>query len=205
MKYLSKGLLAILLCYTLVLQGCSLAWVGTLDRILAAAAPALNNVLTIVALASNKPVNQVLEDKITADAASLKKLATDFANASGTTPTTCQEVQAAAQILNDDAATVLSIVQSVGPAGGNLPAIFAAADAFVVVLVGLIPSCASPAALKSGIPAKVAKIDVGAMVRNYNAAVTKPSGNAAVDSWAKQCKLPEHGRFVHILTLGMVK
>jgi hypothetical protein len=202
---LKKGLLAILICYTLILQGCSLAWVGTLDKILAAAAPALNNVITIAALAQNKPVNQALEDKITADAANLKKLATDFASAAGPTPTKCQEVQAAANLLNDDAATVLAIVQSVGPAGGNLPAIFAAADAFVIVLVGLIPSCASPAALKASVPAKVAKIDVGAMVRNYNAAVTKPSGNPVVDAWAKQCKLPEHGAFVHMITFGRVK
>jgi hypothetical protein len=200
-----KGLLAILICYTLVLQGCSVSWVATLDRLVAAAAPALNNVITIVALSQNKPVNQVLEDKITTDAAALKKLATDFANGTGPTPTTCQEVQAAANLLNDDAATVLVLVQSVGSANSNLAAIFAAADAFVIVIVGLIPSCASPAALKASVPAKVAKIDVGALVSAYNIALTKPSGNAAVDAFAKANKLPEHGKLVHVLTLDVVK
>jgi hypothetical protein len=203
---MKKGILAIVVCYTMILHGCTVAWVGTLDKILAAAAPALNNVITIVALTQNKPVNQALEDKITADAANLKKLATDFANSTGPTPTTCQEVQAAAQVINDDAATVLTLVQSIGPnVGGNLPAIFAAADAFVIVIVGLIPSCANPVALKASVPKKVSNIDVGALITNYNQALTKHTGNVAVDAYDKANQLPQSSKMVRIFTLGLKK
>ena len=203
MKYIFKGLTAVVLAYVLILQGCSLAWVGTLDSVLAAAAPALNNVLTIIALSENKPVNQALEDKITKDAATLKQLAADFASASGTNPTSCQEVQAGAAVLNDDAALVLTLVQASG--ASNIAAIFAAADAFVVVIVGLIPSCASPAALRASIPAKVAKINVNALVANYNQKLTAPSGKPAVDAYAKANQIHVHSKFVRVITFGMQK
>ena len=206
MKYLTKGLLIITLSYTLILQGCSLAWVGTLDTVLAAAAPALNNVLTIIALAQNKPVNTVLEAKITADAASLKQLAADFAAASGTTPTACQELQAGVKVFNDDASVVLSIVQASG--NSNVAAIFAAADAFVVVIVGLIPACASPAAIKASklsIPAKVAAINANALVSNYNAVLTKKTGDPVVDAYTKSNKVHAHSKFTRVITFGVEK
>jgi hypothetical protein len=206
MKIITRGLMAIVLCYCLVLQGCSLAWIGTLDTILAAAAPALNNVLTIVALASGKPVNQVLEDKITQDAANLKTLAKDFANAlPANQPTACQELQAGVNILNDDSAIVLSIVQSLGPAGGNLPAIFAAADAFVISIVALIPSCKAPAALRLSIPKAVAAIDANKLVSTYNAVLVVPSGKANVDNYAKSHKIHAHSKLVRILSMGREK
>jgi len=201
MKYLTKGLLALVLCYTITLQGCSLAWVGTLDTILSAAAPALNNVLTIISLAQNKPVNTVLEAKITADAANLKVLAADFAKDSGNTPTACQELQAGVTVFNDDAAVVLSLVQASG--SSNVAAIFAAADAFVVAIVGLIPACASPAAIKASklaIPAKVAGINSNALVSNYNNVLTKKTGNAVVDAYAASHKVHGHSKLVRIVT-----
>jgi hypothetical protein len=201
----NKGL-AMFLCFSMLAfgpLGCSLAWVGTLDTILAAAAPALNNVITIIALAKNQPVNQALEDKITKDAANLKTLASDFAKASGTNPTTCQEVQAGVAVFNDDAAVVLQLVQASG--SSNIAAIFQAADAFVVIIVGLIPSCASPSALKAGIPARVAKVDVNAMVDHYNEVLTTKSGNAAVDAYAKANRVHAHSSIARILSFGTQK
>lgn len=207
MNYLKKGLLCIALSYCLILQGCSLAWIGTLDTVLAAAAPALNNVLTIISLAQNKPVNTVLEAKITADAANLKTLAADFAAASGSTaPTACQELQAGVNVLNDDAATVLALVQASG--SNNVQAIFAAADAFVVVIVGLIPQCASPAAISASkklVVARVAGIDANAMVSHYNQVLTKPSGSAVIDSYAKSHQVHAHSKFMRVLSFGHQK
>ena len=206
MKYITRGLTVIALSYCLILQGCSVTWVGTVDKLLAVAAPALNNILSIVSLATNKPVNQALEDKITQDAANLKKLAADFASASGSNaPTACQELQAGVAVLNDDAATVLSIVQSIGPAGGNLAAIFAAADSFVIAIVALIPSCKTPAALRLSIPKAVAAIDSNKMVSTYNAVLVVPSGNAKVDEYAKSHKIHAHSKVVRILSFGKLK
>ena len=197
MKYIQKGLLVIFLSYVLILQGCSLAWIGTLDTILAVAAPALNNVITIVDLSENKPVDQTLETKITNDAANLKLLAAQFAAASGPTPTSCQEVQAAVAVLNDDSAVVLQLVQASGST--NFAAILAAADAFVVVITGLIPQCNTPAAVaksKASVSKKLAKVNVSAMIDNYNNALTKPTGKSAVDAYTKANKLHKPNLFV---------
>ena len=206
MKYITRGLTVIVLSYCLILQGCSVAWVGTVDRLLAVAGPALNNILTIVSLATNKPVNQALEDKITQDAANLRKLAEDFASANGSNaPTACQELQAGMAVLTDDAAVVLSIVQSIGPVGGNLPAIFAAADAIVISIVALVPSCKTPAALRLSIPKAAGALNANKMIDSYNSVLVLPSGNAKVDSYAKSHKIHAHSKMVRILTFGIEK
>jgi hypothetical protein len=206
MKYISKGLLAVVLCYTLVLQGCSIAWVGKLDLLVSALAPALNNVLTIASLVSGKPVNQALEDKITQDAANLKTLAADFQAANGANaPTACQELKAGMTVLTDDSAVVLSIVQSLGPQAGNLPLILASANAFVIAISALIPSCATPAALRLSIPKAVDAIDANKMISTYNAILVQPSGNQAVDSYAKSHKIHAHSKMFRILSFGKEK
>jgi hypothetical protein len=206
LKLITRGVTAIVLCYALMLQGCSVAWVGKVDLLLAVAAPALNNILTIVSLSSGKPVNQVLEDKITADAANLKKLAADFAASNpSNAPTACQELQAGVAVLNDDSATVVSIVQSLGPSAGNLPAILAAASVIVTSIVSLIPSCATPAALKVSIPRAVNAMDVNKMVSAYNAVLTQPSGNVKIDQYTKSHKVHAHSLIVRMLPVWTKK
>lgn len=60
---MKKILIAAILAATVTLTGCSTAWVSTLDSILAAAAPALINILQIVAVAEGKPMNSGLDRK----------------------------------------------------------------------------------------------------------------------------------------------
>jgi hypothetical protein len=166
----------------------------------------LNNVLTVISLAQNKPVNTVLEAKITADAANLKILAADFAAASGATPTACQELQAGVTVFNDDASTVLALVQASG--NSNVAAIFAAASAFVAAITGLIPACASPAAIKASkavIPVKVAAINANALVSNYNNVLTKKTGNSVVDAYTASHKVHGHSKFTRVVTFGVQK
>jgi hypothetical protein len=68
-----KGLV-VALSLAMFCTGCSTAWVTILDSILAAAAPALINILQIVAMANGQPVNSNLTAKINADAAVIKTL-----------------------------------------------------------------------------------------------------------------------------------
>jgi len=67
--------LVVLLSLAMFCAACSTAWVSTLDSILAAAAPALINILQIVAVANGQPMNTNLEAKINADATVIKTLA----------------------------------------------------------------------------------------------------------------------------------
>src|SRR3984893_12830758 len=91
--------LVIVLSLAMFCAACSTAWVSTLDSILAAAAPALINILQIVAVANGQPVNANLAAKINADATIIKTLAGDFAKtSSGSTPGVCQQLQAAVSV-----------------------------------------------------------------------------------------------------------
>jgi hypothetical protein len=91
---------------------CSTAWVSTLDSILAAAAPALVNILQIVAVANGQPVNSALAAKVTSDATDIKTLASDFAAASSASaPGICQALQSAVSVYQADQQLVLQVAQ----------------------------------------------------------------------------------------------
>jgi hypothetical protein len=70
-----RKVLVVALSLSMFCTACSTAWVSTLDSILAAAAPALINILQIVAVANGQPVNATLAAKINADATIIKTLA----------------------------------------------------------------------------------------------------------------------------------
>ena len=59
-----KATLAVALVCAMLCTACSTAWVSSLDAILGAAAPALINILQIVAVANGQPVNGTLAAKI---------------------------------------------------------------------------------------------------------------------------------------------
>src|ERR1700687_1781781 len=104
--------LIIVLSLAMFCTACSTAWVSTLDSILAAAAPALINILQIVAVANGQPVNSNLAAKINADATVIRTLAADFAKASsGSAPGVCQQLQAAVSAYQADQQLVLEVAQ----------------------------------------------------------------------------------------------
>jgi hypothetical protein len=101
--------LIVVLFSALLSTACSTAWVSTLDSILAAAAPALINILQIVAVANSEPINSNLEAKINGDATAIKTLATDFAKDGGSTA--CTTLQNAVATYQVDQALVLRLAQ----------------------------------------------------------------------------------------------
>lgn len=205
---LKKTIVVAVLSLALIVSGCSTSWIAEVSNILADVAPALINVLNIVAIAEKKPVDANLTAKITQDAANLKTLSTDLAAASAAAaPTICAQTQAAANALTADAGLVLQVVQvSAASSQTNAMDVFQEGDAFVNTIVGLLPSCAvPPAAAKKAFLDKAQALDSGTLRRAYNTALTHRTGNALVDAYNKNHKLPVHGRFVHVLTLDRVK
>jgi hypothetical protein len=181
---------------------CSTAWVSTLNSILAAAAPALINILQIVALAQGQPLNASLEAKINADATVIKTLAADFAKASsGSAPGICQQLQAgvntyasdqqlvlqAAQV--NDANTQTKITMLIDLVAGTVSAITAA-----------IPSCQNTVAFRSLNSAP--PYDVSTFVDDYNRVLVTPTGNASVDGVTSKLTLHRHSKMTRIITLG---
>ncbi len=90
------------LSFAIFSTACSTAWVSTVSSILAAAAPALINILQIVAVANGQAMNSNLAAKINAEASAIKTLAADFAKVSaGSAPGVCQQLQAAGMERSD--------------------------------------------------------------------------------------------------------
>ena len=104
-----RKVLIVVLSLALSSTACSTAWVSTLDSILAAAAPALINILQIVSVANSEPMNSTLAAKIDDDAVAIKTLAADFAKDGGSNA--CTILQNAVATYQVDQALVLQLAQ----------------------------------------------------------------------------------------------
>jgi hypothetical protein len=201
-RVIMKGTLAVILSLAMTCTACSTAWVSTLNSILAAAAPALINILQIVALEQGQPLNTNLEAKINADATVIKTLAADFAKASsGSAPGICQQLQAGVNTYASDQQLVLQaahvndsntqtkITMLVDLVAGTVSAITAA-----------IPSCQNAAAFRSlnyTLP-----YNVPTFVDNYNRVLATATGNSLVDGATPKLKLHQHSKVLRVITFG---
>jgi hypothetical protein len=200
-----KATLAVALALAMLSTGCSTAWVVTLNSILAAAAPALINILQIVALAQGQPINSNLVAKINADTTAIKTLAADFAKASsGSAPGICQELQAGVNAYEADQQLVLQVAQVSDPMTQTKIAMLAELVAGTVsAITAAIPSCQSAAAfrnLKAAPP-----YSVSTFVVDYNRTLVTATGNPSVDAATPKLKLHRHSKLVRIATLGRLQ
>jgi hypothetical protein len=197
-----RKVLVFALSLTMFCTGCSTTWVSTLDSILAAAAPALINILQIVAVANGQPMNNNLAAKISADAAVIKTLAADFAKASsGSAPGVCQHLQAAVSAYQADQQLVLQVAQvSDSNTQTKITLLANLVAGTVEAITAVIPSCqnaASSRGFKATPPYSVATFTV-----HYNSILVAPTGNAAVDAVTPKLKLHRHSRLVRSVTFG---
>jgi hypothetical protein len=197
-----KKSLVFLLSLAMFCTGCSTAWVTTLDSILAAAAPALINILQIVAVANGQPVNSNLTAKIDADAMVIKTLAGDFAQASsGSASGVCQQLQAAVSAYQADQQLVLQIAQVSDPNTQTKIALLADLVAGTVnAITAVIPSCQNAASFQDS--KAFPFYSVSGFTNRYNSILVTPTGNAAVDAVTPHLKLHRHSQLVRWVTLG---
>lgn len=199
---LGKASLALVLCVTMIFTACSTAWVSTLDTILSAAAPALINILQIVAVAKGEPANASLQTKINTDAATIKQLAADFAAASAASaPGVCQQLNAAVAVYSQDQQQVLALAQVSNSATQQKIVILAGLVASTIgAITAVIPQCQNAALAKS---IKVSPpLSIRHFVNDYNAALTAPTGDAAVDALTPKLKIHQHSKFARVVTFG---
>lgn len=198
-----KASLAIVLCLSITMAACSTSWVSTLDTIVSVAAPALVNILEIVAAVKGVPVNATLAAKVTADAASIKALATSFASAStSAAPGICAQLQAAIATYQADQNQILQLAQVSDPATQTKINLLSGLVATTVTaILAVIPSCQS-----SNVSAKLKEspVNVKSFVKTYNAILVTKTGNAAVDSKTASLKLHEHSKFTRVITAGLL-
>jgi hypothetical protein len=195
-----RKVLVIALSLAVFCTACSTAWVSTLDSILAAAAPALVNILQIVALANGQPVNSKLEAKINADATVIKTLASDFATASsGAAPGVCSQLNAAIGDYQADQALVLQVAQVSDP--NTQTKIILLSDLVagtVQAITAVIPSCQANAQAFITSP----PYSLSTFVAHYNSILVAPTGNKAVDVATGKLKLHQHSKIARVVTFG---
>ncbi|MFZ1132616.1 MAG: hypothetical protein WCA97_03465 [Terriglobales bacterium] len=197
-----KKALVTALSLVMVCTACSTTWVATLDSILAAAAPALINILQIVAVAEGRPVNSQLAAKITADATVIKTLAADFAaGSSSAAPGVCGQLRAAVSAYQADQQLVLQAAQVSDPNTQTKITLLANLVAGTVdAITAMIPSCQNAA---GGFKAQP-PYSVSTFAAHYNSILVAPTGNPAVDALTARLKLHRHSRIVRVATFGRV-
>jgi hypothetical protein len=200
-----KKTLAVTLLCAMACTACSTAWLATLDSILAAAAPALINILQIVAVANGRAVNAAQVAKINDDAAAIKRLASDFATASAqAAPGVCSQLQASIGVYQQDQQLVLSTAQVSDTNTQTKITVLAGLVASTTdAILAVIPSCIVRPA---GLPMKAAlPVSVSRFVASYNTILTAKTGKPTVDALTASQKLPQHSKAFRVVTLGMVQ
>jgi hypothetical protein len=200
-----KTILVFVISLSMFCAACSTAWVATVDSILTVAAPALINILQIVAVASGKPMNGNLAAKISADATVIATVATDFAKASSeSAPGVCQQLRAAVSAYQTDQQLVLQVAQVSDPNTQTKIALLADLVAGTVnAITAVIPACQDAASSRSFKTA--APYSVSSFTAHYNSILVAPTGNAVVDAATPRLKLHRHSRLVRSLTFGQLR
>ena len=199
-----KRLLVVALSFAMFCTACSTAWLSTLDSILAAAAPALIDILQIVAADKGQPVDASLVAKINADAGIVRELAGDFAVASSAAaPGVCQQLKVAVGTYQNDQNLVLQLAQVSDSNTQSKVTLLADLVAGTVnAITAVIPSCQNAAApgMKTAPPYSVATF-----ADHYNSILLSPTGNAAVDAVTPKLKLHQHSKLVRWVTFGRLQ
>jgi hypothetical protein len=214
----TRAVLVLVLCSTLIWTGCSTAWVGQAEEIVAALIPAATNIVTLVAALQGKSVSaadmQTIQNAGTQAGADLQLIASLIA--------AYQKADAATQpgILNQ-IESAINAVQ--GSLQGLLPALHikdTATQAKITAVIGIVLSEVQSLAailpmVKAGasvqMAAKVAAqsktkspLSAGAFVASFNSTLTARTGNAELDKATAGLEIHRHGKLARWVSVGML-
>jgi hypothetical protein len=226
-----RVLVAVVLCLTMTLAGCSTAWIGQAEEIVAALIPAAANLVTLVAALEGKTVSasdlQLIQSVGTQAGAGLQLIQSLV--------TAYQQADASAQpgILNQIESAITAVQSNLQGLLNSLHIEDAATQAKVTAVVGIllseVQSLAAIVPLVQGqgtaagarlsvasgqwsVNAKAsngagvkAPLSANEFVSSYNATMTAKTGNAALDKATAGLKIHRHGKLVRWVTAGVLK
>jgi hypothetical protein len=211
--------LAMVLCVTIALAGCSTTWVGEAEEVVAALIPATTNIVALVAALQGKSVSaadlqtiQKAGAQAGADLQLVQALITAYQTADATAkPGILNQIQTAI-------ATVQANLQAVLPA---LHIQDTATQSKITAIVGLVLSevqslaAILPLVTPSASPAMMAEaaqqvkkqppLTASEFVASYNATLTAKTGNAALDRATAGLQIHNHGKVARWVTAGVLK
>ena len=211
--------LALVLCLTMTLAGCSTEWVGQAEQIVAALIPAAANLVALVAALEGKSISaadlQTIQNagsQAGADLQLIQSLIVAYQKADAVAkPGILNQIQSAINAVQGnlqgllpalhikDAATQTKITAVVG--------IVLAEVQSLATIVPLIKPNASPAMMATA--AKQVKkqppLTAREFVASYNATLTAKTGNAALDEATAGLKIHVHGKAERWASAGVLK
>jgi hypothetical protein len=216
---LRRGVVAVALGLTMVMVGCSTAWIEQAEEIAAALVPAAANLVTLVATLQGKTVSaadlQLIQNAGTQAGADLQLIQALIA-AYQTADTTAQP-----GILNQIESAITAVQ---GNLQGLLQALHiqdAATQAKITAVVGIllsevqslaavVPLVRDPASRAQNAremehPLPKAPLSASEFVKSYNATMTAKTGNAAVDRVTAGLRIHQHGKLARWGSLGVLQ
>jgi hypothetical protein len=214
-----ERLMAFVLCGTMMLTGCSTAWIGEAEQIVAALIPATTNILTLVTALHGQSVSptdlktiQSTESQVGADLQLLASLITAYEKADAASqPGLLNQIEATAEVVQSslngllpalhiqDAATQAKVTSAIGIVISEVQSLLA--------IVPLVDPSASPKmmAMARKQAKKEPPLTASEFVVAYNTAITAKTGNAALDRATAGMQIHMHGKFARWASLGMLK
>jgi hypothetical protein len=220
-RRIGAAALAVVLCCTVFMQGCSTAWIGEAEEIVAALIPAAANILTLVAMLEGNGVSagdlatiqsagtqagadlQLIQSLIAAyekaDASAQPGILNQITTAIGTVEGNLQNLLPALHI--KDTATQAKIAAVVGIVLSEVQSLAA-----VVPELTNGPSLSAKSALRTGHARQVkTPLTAREFVDSYNATMTAKTGNAPLDRATAGLKIHQHGKVARWMTAGVLR
>jgi hypothetical protein len=214
-----KRTMAMVLCGTMMWTGCSTAWIGEAEQIVAALIPAAANILTLVTAIHGQSVSaedlktiRSAGSQVGADLQLIESLMAVYQKADAASqPGLLSQIQAATSAVQSDisgllpalhiqdAATQAKVTAVIGVVLSEVESLSA--------IVPLINPSSSPAMMTMA--AKQAKkqppLTANEFVASYNATIMAKTGNAALDHATEGMRIHLHGKIARWASLGMLK
>jgi hypothetical protein len=219
MNGLARVLLAVVLCATITLSGCSTAWISEAEEIVATLLPAVGNILALVtALQAGNVSAQDLQTiqsagtQAEADLQLVQSLVTEYQKADAQAqPGILNQIQAAIATAQTnlsailpalhvkDATTQAKITAVIGVVLSEMQSLAA-----IVPLVNPQASAGAVAMAKQQAETK-APLTANEFVGSYNSTMVAKTGNAEVDRATSGLRIHAHGRLERWATAGVLK
>jgi hypothetical protein len=222
----ARGALAVVLCATMVLSGCSLNWIAEGERIVAVLIPAATNLVTLVAALEGKTVSaadvqlvqnagsqagadlQLIQSLIAAyekaDATAKPGILNRIQDAIGAVQANLEGLLPALHI--KDTATQTKVTAVIGILLAEVQSLAAVVPAVTGAGESKPPLLAKAA--RSGVPPGVrprAPLTAREFVESYNTTLTAKTGNAELDRATAQLEIHAHGKLARWATAGVVR
>jgi hypothetical protein len=214
-----KRAIAMLLCGTMTLMGCSTAWISEAEQIVAALIPAAANILTLVTALHGQSVSagdlqaiQSTGSQVGADLQLIGSLLSAYQTADAASkPWLLDQIQTATSAVESNLGSLLPALhiqdQTTQARVSAVIGLVLSEVESLSAIVPLVNPSASPAmmSMAANQAKKKPPLTANEFVASYNAAITAKTGNATLDYATAGLRIHVHGKFARYASLGLLK